>query len=514
MNSSEVIIGAVPLTIEMVHEVARNGARVSLSADAVERIRRGRAVVEGRLGDGLAHYGINTGFGALAEVAISPNDLSALQFNLIRSHAAGVGDPLPTDVVRAAMCLRVAVLATGNAGIRLETTQTLADMLNAGIHPVVPSRGSVGASGDLAPLAHIALSMIGEGRAEYQGKVVPTIQALDAAGIKPVTLMPKEGLALVNGTQVLTAVGLLALMDAYHLVAAAELAGAMSLEGLMGTPDAFDHRVVAARPHPGQIESARILRALLDGSELRHAHVNCGRVQDPYSYRCMPQVHGAVRDNLDHIRRVIEIEINSATDNPLVFFDGDIVSGGNFHGEPVAIALDLLAIAVAELGSISDRRVEHLVNPKLSYGLPAFLAPDSGLCSGLMIAQVAAASLVSENKILAHPASVDSIPTSANREDHVSMGMTAALKAAAVVVNTRRVIAVEILAACAAIDLRHDRGRPAPAIAAALDTVRQVVEPLRTDRVISYDIEAIDRLLVPGGGLVETAWPVAGLGRW
>jgi histidine ammonia-lyase len=279
----------------------------------------------------------------------------------------------------------------------------------------------------------------------------------------------------------------------------------------MGTPDAFDHRVVSARPHPGQIESGRILRALLHDSELRYAHVNCGRVQDPYSYRCMPQVHGAVRDSLDHVRRVVEIEINSATDNPLVFEDGDIVSGGNFHGEPVAIALDLMAIAVAELGSISDRRVEHLVNPKLSFGLPAFLAPDSGLCSGLMIAQVAAASLVSENKILAHPASVDSIPTSANREDHVSMGMTAALKASSIVSNVRKVLAVEILAAAAALDLRRDKGQPAPAVKAALDKVREVVPPLTTDRVPAYDIVSIEKMLVPGGGLVEAAWEKAGL---
>ena len=512
MNGSDTFnIGSRPLVIEDVVAVARNGWRVGLSEEAVTKISRGREIVEERLGDGMAHYGINTGFGALAEVAISSENLSQLQLNLIRSHACGVGYPLPTDVVRAAMCLRIAVLSTGMAGIRVETTRTLVEMLNRGIHPVVPSRGSVGASGDLAPLAHIALSMIGEGQAELNGQVMPTIDALKATGIGSVTLAPKEGLALVNGTQVLTAVGLLALYDAHYLMKAAELAGAMSLEGLMGTPDAFDERVVAARPHPGQIESGRILRALLKDSELRQAHARCGRVQDPYSYRCMPQVHGAVRDNLEHIKRIIEIEINSATDNPLVFPDGDIVSGGNFHGEPVAIALDLLGIAVAELASISDRRVEHLVNPNLSYGMPAFLATDSGLSSGLMIAQVTAASLVSENKVLAHPASVDSVPTSANREDHVSMGMTAALKAATIVKNVRTVLAVEFLAASTALDFRRDRGRPAPAVARAQEVIREVVPPVTGDRVFATDIAAIEKLLIPGSGLVEAAFDAAKL---
>ena len=509
----EIRIGSRALTVEDVVAVARSGTRVVVSEDAIGRIRRGRAVVDARLGDGLAHYGINTGFGALAEVSIGPADLSTLQINLIRSHASGVGTPLPTDVVRAAMCLRVAVLSTGNAGIRPEPALLLAEMLNRRVHPVVPSRGSVGASGDLAPLAHIALAMIGEGQSEFEGTVMPSAAALALAGLAPVDLQPKEGLALVNGTQVLTAVGLLALHDASHLLKVAETAGAMSLEALLGSHDAFDDRVVSARPHPGQVESGRVLRALLKGSALRDTHRDCGRVQDPYSYRCMPQVHGAVRDSLDHVRRVIEVEINSATDNPLVFEDGDIISGGNFHGEPVAIVLDLLGIAVAELGSISDRRVEHLLNPKLSYHLPAFLAPDSGLCSGLMIAQVAAASLVSENKILAHPASVDSIPTSANREDHVSMGMTAALKAASIVDNTRTVLAIEILAAAAGLDIRLPVAASSPAVMAAIGVVRSVVAPLTSDRSPSPDIEAIRSLCVPGGGLVEAAWTAAGLSR-
>jgi histidine ammonia-lyase len=506
-----VVIGDLPLTIEDVVVVARSGAHVRLSDSAIGRISRGRAVVEAHLADGLAHYGINTGFGALAEISISSADLAKLQLNLIRSHSSGVGQPLPREAVRAAMCLRCAVLCTGNAGLRPEPAILLAEMLNRGVHPVVPSRGSVGASGDLAPLAHIALTMIGEGLAEYNGTVIPSADALAQAGLVPVVLQAKEGLALVNGTQVLTAVGLLALYDAIHLTNAAELAGAMSLEALMGCPDAFDARVLAARPHPGQIESGRILRALLEDSEIRLTHVNCGRVQDPYSYRCMPQVHGAVRDSLAHIRRVIEIEINSATDNPLVFENGDIISGGNFHGEPVAFALDLLAIAVTELGSISDRRVEHLLNSKLSFGLPAFLAPDSGLCSGLMIAQVAAASLISENKVLSHPASVDSIPTSANREDHVSMGMTSALKGASVVSNTCTVIAIEILAAAAALDLRTERGQPSKAVAAALAKVRRHVPPLADDRSPAPDIVAVERLIMPGGELVEEVWAMAGL---
>lgn len=494
------------LAIEDVVAVARGGAPVSLADEAVARMARGRAVVEGRLSDGEPHYGINTGFGALAEIAIPDEDLAALQLNLIRSHAAGVGAPLPRDAVRAAMLLRAQVLSTGNAGARPVLAELLVSMLNAGIHPVIPSRGSVGASGDLAPLAHMALAMIGEGDVERDGHVIPAARALAEAGLPPVVLRPKEGLALVNGTQVLTAVGLLALHDAGHLALAADVVGAMSLEAVLGTPDAFDRRVVEARPHPGQVASGALLRRLLAESEIRESHRGKGhhKVQDPYSLRCMPQVHGAVRDSLAHVRRVVEIEIDSATDNPLVFPDGDILSGGNFHGEPVAIALDLLAIATAELAAISERRVEHLVNPALSEGLPPFLASHSGLCSGMMIAQVAAASLVSENKILAHPASVDSIPSSANREDHVSMGMTAALKARTVVDHTATVLAIEALCAAVGLDHRAPR-RPGRGVAAAHAAVRGRVSPLDGDRPVAPDIRNLTSLLAPGGGLVEAA---------
>ena len=447
------------LAIEHVVAVARNGAEAVLTGEAIARIARGREVVDAHLSDELPHYGINTGFGALAEVPISREDLAALQLNLVRSHAAGVGTPLPDDDVRAAMLLRAQVLATGKAGVRPVVAQRMVELLNARIHPVIPSRGSVGASGDLAPLAHLALVLVGEGKARVEGEVLPGGEALRRAGIEPLVLEPKEGLALVNGTQVLTGVGALALADAEHLARAADVIGAMTLEAVLGTPDAFDARVVEARPHPGQVQSGRNLRALLADSEIRESHRGGQhhKVQDPYSVRCMPQVHGAARDAFAWIRGVVETEMNSATDNPLVFEDGSILSGGNFHGEPVAIALDLLAIATAELGAISERRVEHLLNPALSEGLPAFLAAHSGLCSGLMIAQVAAASLVSENKVLAHPASVDSIPSSANREDHVSMGMTAALKARQVVDNVRNVLAIEAL--CGAAGVCRDRFR-------------------------------------------------------
>lgn len=490
------------LKVADVVAVARNGAKVAVTAEALARVDAGRAVVEEHLADDAPHYGINTGFGALAEVRVSREDLDALQVNLVRSHAAGIREALPRDAVRAAMLLRAQVLATGLAGTRREPLLLLVGMLDHGVHPVIPSRGSVGASGDLAPLAHMALAMIGEGNAEYRGEIIPAADALARAGLEPLTLHPKEGLALVNGTQVLTAVGCLALADAQHIVLAADIVGAMSLEASLGTPDAFDARVVGARPHPGQIESAALLRRLLADSEIRESHRGCHKVQDPYSLRCMPQVHGAVRDSLDHVRRTIEIEINSATDNPLVFPEGDILSGGNFHGEPVAIVLDLLAIAVSELASISERRVEHLLNPSLSQGLPPFLASHSGLCSGLMIAQVAAASLVSENKILSHPASVDSIPSSANREDHVSMGMTAALKAVTVVDNARYVLAVEALCAAAGLDHRAPR-RPGTGVRAAHSKVREHVAPLENDRPVSPDIEILARCLADGGGLVE-----------
>jgi histidine ammonia-lyase len=508
-STSEVVLGQAALTLGRIASVARGGARVSLGQPARHRMVASRAVIDSVLAGGAAApavYGVNTGFGALAEVRISPDEIRALQRNLVRSHCCGLGAPLPRDAVRAMMLLRAAVLARGQSGARPEVADALCSMLNAGIHPVIPSRGSVGASGDLAPLAHLALGMIGEGKAELGGEVMPAATALGRAGLAPLELQAKEGLTLLNGTQHMTAVGGLALHDAQATCVVADLAGAMSLEALKGTVRAFDERILKARPQPGQIVAGALLRRLLADSDIAESHRDCGKVQDPYSLRCMPQVHGATRDVIDFARGVLEREADSTTDNPLVFVDpaaphgGDIVSGGNFHGQPVAIALDAAAIAVAELASISERRIEQLVNPALSSGLPPFLAPQSGLHSGFMIAQVAAASLVSENKILCHPASVDSIPSSAGREDHVSMGATAALKLAQVHDHVRDVLAIEILAAAMGLDLRGPV-RPARLLQAAHAHIRARVSPMMTDRPLYEDIRAV-RALIDDGSLV------------
>lgn len=503
---SDVVLGESPLTLGRIAAVARGGAAVRLGAAARERMAASRAVIESVLVGGAAApavYGVNTGFGALAEVRISPDEIRALQRNLVRSHASGLGVPLPRDAVRAMILLRAAVLARGHSGARPEVADLLCRMLGAGVHPVIPSRGSVGASGDLAPLAHLALGMIGEGQAELDGQVLPAAEALARAGLAPLELEAKEGLTLLNGTQHMTAVGGLALFDAEATCLVADIAGAMSLEALKGTVRAFDERILAARPQPGQIASGALLRRLLADSDIAESHRDCGKVQDPYSLRCMPQVHGAARDVVDFARAVLEREADSTTDNPLVFVDpeaphgGEILSGGNFHGQPVAIALDAAAIAVAELASISERRVEQLVNPALSSGLPPFLAPQSGLHSGFMIAQVAAAALVSENKILAHPASVDSIPSSAGREDHVSMGATAALKLAQVHDHVRDVLAIELLAAAMGLDLRRPL-QPARLLQRAHAHIRTVVAPMMTDRPLYEDIRAVRRLIDDG----------------
>ena len=482
---SELILGREPLTLEAIARVARGGVKVTLCAEARARMTSARAVVEGIARGGAAApavYCVNTGFGALAEVRVSPADIANLQRNLVRSHAAGVGAPLPTDAVRAMMLLRAAVLAVGRSGARPEVADLLLAMLERGVHPVIPSKGSVGASGDLAPLAHLALVLIGEGTAEHRGERLPGGEALARAGLRPVVLEPKEGITLLNGTQLMTAVGALTVLDAEATCRIADVAGAMSLEAYQGTPRAFDPRIHAARPHPGQATSARLLARLLADSGIVESHRDCKKVQDPYSFRCMPQVHGATRDTLAYVRAVLEREAQSVTDNPLVFAEadaeGEIVSGGNFHGQPVALVMDFAAIAVAELASISERRVEQLVNPHLSSGLPPFLAPDSGLNSGFMMAQVTAAALVSENKILAHPASVDSIPSSAGREDHVSMGAHAALKLAAIHDHVRTVLAVELLCAAQGLDLRLPLG-PGPGLRAAHACLRARVPPIQ-----------------------------------
>jgi histidine ammonia-lyase len=499
------VLGDAPVTLETLGEVARGARPVAVGAAAELAMRKARRVVDDVVAGGDAApavYGVNTGFGALAEVRISASEVTELQRNLVRSHAAGVGTPLPRDATRAMVLLRAAVLATGRSGARPVCCQRLCDLLNRGVHPVIPARGSVGASGDLAPLAHLALALIGEGEAEHGGAVMPAAEALRRAGIAPLELEAKEGLTLLNGTQHMTAVGGLTLLDADATCRIADLCGAMSLEALKGTARAFDERVVGARHHPGQIEVGRVLRALLAGSAIAESHKGCGKVQDPYSLRCMPQVHGATRDVLGFARGVLEREANSSTDNPLVFAStsgqgGEMISGGNFHGQPVALALDAAAIAIAELANISERRIEQLVNPHLSSGLPPFLAPDSGLNSGFMIAQVSAAALVSENKILAHPASVDSIPSSAGREDHVSMGATAALKLAQIHDHVRTVLAIELLCAAQGIDLRRPL-TTTPPVEAAHACLRAVVPALTKDRPLHVDIAAARRLIDDG----------------
>ncbi len=499
-----VLLDGDTLTLEEVVAVSRERAKAEVSPEARERVRRARALVDARLADGEAHYGINTGFGTFAEVRIGLPDLARLQRNLVLSHAAGVGAPLSLPETRALMLLRANVLAKGVSGIREETLDLLVAMLDRGVVPVVPERGSVGASGDLAPLAHLALVLIGEGEALYASGGEPPVrlhglEALRRAGLAPVVLGPKEGLALVNGTQAMTAVGALALARAERLALLADLAGAMTLEGLLGSHRPFLPEIQAARGQLGQIASAAHLRDLLAGSEINASHQGpgCHRVQDPYSLRCMPQVHGAARDGIAFCRGVLAREVNAATDNPLVFPDlGEIVSGGNFHGQPVALALDVLAMAASHLATISERRVEQLVNPSLS-GLPPFLAPTRGLDSGFMIAQVTSAALVSENKVLCHPASVDSIPSSAGREDHVSMGMTAALKARQVVENVRTCLAVELLVAAQAIDLRAPL-RPATKVSEAHRLIRTAVPVLEADRELHTDIEAVCRLVDEG----------------
>lgn len=495
-------LGHEPVTLQSVVEVARGARPVTLSAAAEARMASARAVVE-RIAGGGEHaprvYGVNTGFGALAEVAIDPDQIRALQQNLVRSHAAGVGEPLPTDIVRALTLLRAAVLARGRSGVRRDLVTLLCELLNRGVHPVIPWQGSVGASGDLAPLAHLALVAIGEGEAEVNGRLLPGGAALRAAGLVPLVLEAKEGLSLVNGTQLMAAAGALAVWDALALARIADVTGVMSLETIRGSRRPFDPRIAAARPHPGAIAAAAALWRLTERSQIVESHRDCHKVQDAYSFRCMPQVHGAARDGLVFAERVLGIELEAVTDNPLVFGAGDdaeIISGGNFHGQPLALALDLAAIAVAELGAIAERRIEQCVNPALS-GLPPFLAVTSGLHSGYMMAQVTAAALVSENKVLCHPASVDSIPSSAGREDHVSMGAHGAWKLTRVVRNVRHVLAIEALCAARGLDLRLPH-LPGPGVQAAYEAIRSVVPPPEGDRPLYKDIAAVEHLLSSG----------------
>jgi histidine ammonia-lyase len=485
------------LTLDDLSAIAIDNEPVSLTDAARTRVATAREVVDRFARGEQPVYGINTGFGNFAEVRIPSESLAELQVNLLRSHAAGVGEPLPVPVVRAMMALRANVLAKGYSGIRVETLARLIDLLNHQVHPVVPSRGSVGASGDLAPLAHLALVLIGEGEAWHGREHVPGADALVRAGLEPVALAPKEGLALINGTQASTALLGLALQSALRLVRAADITAALSIDGLQGSTRPFDPRIHAARGMHGQAASAENLRTLMEGSAINAAHANCGRVQDAYSMRCAPQVHGSARDAVQFALRTFLAEANAATDNPMVFADtSEIISGGNFHGAPVALAADVLAIGLTYLATISERRSDRLVNPSSS-GLPAFLTRHGGLQSGLMMAQVTAAALTSELKTLAHPASVDTIPTSGNKEDHVSMSMAAALKADRAVTLARDVIAIEILCACQAIDLLDGLTTSAP-LARVHALVRAHVPTLASDRAPSRDIHAISRLIESG----------------
>lgn len=492
-----VILDGASLTIDQVVRVSRSQEHVALAENARQKVAKCRDVLD-ELIESKIIYGINTGFGALSNVTISPNDLESLQVNLVRSHAAGVGPALPTDVTRAMMLLRANTLAKGLSGVRLSTLETLVAMINSRVHPVIPERGSVGASGDLAPLSHMALVMIGEGHAEYLGKTMEGSAALSAASIKPVRLAVKEGLALINGTQMMTAIGALMVHDARKLVKCAEMSGAMSVEVLQGLAEPFDDRLHQARPHLGQIASAHHMRQLLEGSKLvgftEERAFKGLHLQDPYSLRCIPQVMGAARSAVDYASDTIRVELNSANDNPLIFpEDRAVLSGGNFHGQPIAIVLDLLAVALSTVGNLLERRIARLLDPKLSPGLPPFLVSGTakaGLSSGLMLSQQTAAALASENKVLAHPASVDSIPTSANFEDFVSMGPAAALKLMRVVENLGFIVAIEFLCAAEAAETRGIE-EPSPANREIHKIVRKLVQKLDKDRQISKDISQL-----------------------
>ena len=492
-------ISGSPISLAQLNAVATGNERIELTDESRDRIRRSRAVVEKILEQGQVIYGISTGFGKLSDVKIESDALRQLQLNLVRSHSCGVGKPLAIPEVRAMIFLRANVLALGFSGVRLEVVEFLCQMLNHEVYPVVPEKGSVGASGDLAPLAHLALALIGEGESFFENERLASADALARAGLNPIVLEAKDGLALLNGTQAMHSVGGLALFRGKRLARVADVAGAMTLEGLMGTPRAFDLRIQKARPHPGQMAVAEHVRALLGQSEIRESHrANDPRVQDAYSIRCIPQVHGAVRDALGYVEKILEIESAGATDNPLVFPDsGDVISGGNFHGAPLAHALDFAAIALTDLMSISERRIERIVNPDLSYGLPAFLARKPGLQSGMMIAQVAAASLLNEAKVLAHPASIDNVPTSAGKEDHVSMGMTSAVKLRSIVENAENLLAIELLAGAEALEHRRPL-KGGAGVERAYGTVRKYAEPLLEDRALAPDIAAIAKAIRAG----------------
>ena len=497
-----VILTGEDLSLYDIHIVCCHDVPVALSEEAKERILTSRKTVDDLVAEGKTVYGITTGFGKFSDVCISQDECKLLQKNLIITHAVGAGEPFSREASRGIMLLRVNNLAKGYSGARLEVVQTLVEMLNRGVTPVIPQKGSLGASGDLAPLSHMVLPMLGLGEAQYQGKRLPGAEAMALAGIPTVELVAKEGLALINGTQAMTSTGCLTLFDSLELMEMANIAAALSFEAHQGVVDALDERVHTIRAHWGQLETARMLRKLLEGSRnvTRQGQI---RVQDRYSLRCTPQVHGASWDALEYVKGRVETEMNSVTDNPIIFSDTrEGISGGNFHGQPMALAFDFLGIALAELADISERRIESLVNPSIS-GLPAFLVENGGLNSGFMIVQYTAAALVSENKVLAHPASVDSIPSSGNQEDHVSMGTIAARKAGEIMGNLRRVIAMELMCACQAIDLRSGKDGLGIGTRAAYEAVRSVCPMLKEDRPLYEDINRCEDLLQ--GGILLSA---------
>ncbi len=494
----KIVLNGSDLTLDQLVAVTRGGATVELSDEAKDRIKASRRIVDKFVEEERVVYGVTTGFGKFAEVIIPEDETKELQKNLIMSHSCGVGNPLPEDVARGIMVLRANNLAKGFSGIRLETTETILKMLNAGITPIIPEKGSLGASGDLAPLSHMVQPMLGLGECYYKGEVRKSVDAMKEAGIETIDLTSKEGLALINGTQVMTSVGALTLYDGMNISKVSDIAAAMTMEALGGIIDAYDQRIADVRKHNGLAATSKNVRTLLEGSKntTRQGEV---RVQDAYSLRCVPQVHAGCKDAINYVKQKVDIEMNSVTDNPIIFPDDEMsISAGNFHGEPMALPFDFLGIALSELANISERRLEKMVNPALSHGLPAFLCVKGGVNSGFMIVQYSAASLVSENKVLAHPASVDSIPSSANQEDHVSMGTIAARKARDIAFNTRKVLAMEILAACQAIDLNKSSDKLAKATKAVYDEVRKVVTFNDKDRIMNVDIEAVDKLIVDG----------------
>lgn len=503
------------LTIPAVVQVARQKTEVALASSARDKIAASRRAVEALLERGDPVYGITTGFGNFADRAIPRDKVKELQKNILFSHATGVGDPLPQEVVRGMILIRANALVKGYSGVRVELVQALLDLLNREVTPLVPSRGSLGASGDLAPLAHMGLVLIGEGEAIYRGQKMPGAQALEAAGLQPLTLEAKEGIAITNGTSLMAALGALIVHDAQILVQAADVAGALTIEALAGTPEAFDPRIHELRPIPGQMECASFIRRLLQGSTAVRSK-DRRRVQDAYSLRCIPQVHGAIRDALDTVRRIVEIELNSASDNPLVFWEGEnpiALSGGNFHGEPLALTLDYLAIALTELGTISERRFNRLLDPALNENLlPAFLIKEGGLNSGFMLAQYTAAALCAENKILCHPASVDNIPTSAGTEDHASMGATASLKAREILKNTQAIIALEFMAAAQAVDFRlaQEPGlKLGKGTAPAYRATRELIPFIEKDTVLYPYIQKVQELVASGQLLAQVEQGIA-----